>query len=251
MTLHCVLRSLQLGGLAAVALASTAAPVIVSAQEVDDGFRPVWQQQQRSQPAAAHEQAAQARERARRERLAQRSKSRHHKNSEAEHKEAPKEAQKGEAANAQAAKDEGKSVSTTTTQYQHWTLTCREVAGAKPPKTCAAALRVVGTDKKLVLLLELTRGKDGAVEAVMQTPTGVLVKKGVELKIGDKVEGKLDYLACVPQNCEATATLDEALRKKLSATKEVAVLLHSRDGREIQFKFPIEGIDKAMAALRS
>lgn len=228
----------------AVALGAAIAPQTMSAQThfdsagratatdpfEDDGFRPVWQQQQQKARQAA---AAKAKEN---EKLAQAPKAKG-----AAPAAAPKADPKAEAT---------PSVRTETTTFDRWIVTCREVPG-KQPKACSAALRVVQQNQQLIILWEIGRGNDGVVRSVVQTPTGVFVQKGVDMKVGDAVVGKLDYVACVPQNCEANGVLDDALGKKIGGAEEVTFTIHAKDGRDVNFKFPVKGFDKALAAVRS
>jgi invasion protein IalB len=134
------------------------------------------------------------------------------------------------------------------TVYDRWTVTCQN---GDHGKRCAAALRIVNAKQELVILWQIGRTSDGKVLASIQTPTGVMVKQGVDLKVGDARIGRLDYAACVPQNCEAAGVLDEALIRKISASQEMMITIHARDGRDVNFKFPVGGADKAMAAVRS
>jgi invasion protein IalB len=200
-----------------------------------DGFKPVWQQQQ-EEAARRAKAAAAAAAKAKQDAL--------RKMAEAKKAKGKQEPTPEPAAETQP-------VRTETTQFDQWAVTCREVVGGKTPKTCTAALRVVQPNQQLILLWEIGRGNDGVVRSVIQTPTGVFVQKGVDLKIGDAVVGKLDYVACVPQNCEASGPLDTALVNKLAAAGEATVTIHARDGRDVHFKFPVKGIDKAVAALSS
>ncbi len=131
-----------------------------------------------------------------------------------------------------------------------WTVTCRQTGSQ--PKSCSAILRVLqDPNQQLVLLWQIDRAADGTIQTIMQTPTGVLVQKGVDLKIGDDIVARLDYFACVPQNCEASGKIDEALGKKLAIATEVTVTVHARDGRDVHFRFSVKGLDKALEAVRS
>jgi invasion protein IalB len=246
MTLQANFRVLALGCLAAV-LAILSGPGSATAQEYDgtpyanngvtggpdlfetDGFRPVWEQQQQAIARRRAAAAARAKKAAQQRRMA-----------EAKSKAKPQPKQETPAAGP---------VRTETQTFDQWTVTCRETTGQ--PKACTGALRVVQPNQQLVILWEIGKGNDGAVRSVMQTPTGVLVQKGVDLQVGEQTVGKLEYVACVPQNCEASGVLDDALAKKLASAGEVTVTIHAKDGRDIHFKFPIKGIDKALAAVRS
>jgi invasion protein IalB len=185
-----------------------------AAEPVDDGFRPVWQQHQG--------------------------------------KAAPRESMKSDSKKQRVAEQQSSDpVRTETTVYDRWTVTCQETLGSGAKKTCSAALRVVDQNQQLVILWEIGRTTDGKIKALMQTPTGVMVQKGVDLKVGDAAVGKLDYAACVPQNCEAAGAMDDPLIKKIEAAPEMVVTIHAKDGRDVNFKFPLKGIDKAVAAVRS
>lgn len=243
MTLPICFRSLGLACLAAsLGIALVAGPVpaqthyetggVVNTPDPfeTDGFKPVWQQQQEQARRAAAAAAAKAKQDALKK---------------------VAEAKKAKGKQPEPKQEEAASVRTETTTFEQWTVICRQVADGKQPKTCAAALRVVQPNQQLILLWEVTRGSDGAMRSVLQTPTGVFVQKGVDIKVGDAVVGKLEYVACVPQNCEAAGALDAALLKKLAAAGEVTVTIHARDGRDVNFKFPVKGIDKAIAALAS
>jgi invasion protein IalB len=193
-----------------------------------DGFRPVWEQEQQAIARRAAAAAAKAKKEAQR-RVA-----------EAKSKAKAQPKQETPAAGP---------VRTETQTFDQWTVTCREATGQ--PKVCSAALRVVQPNQQLVILWEIGKGKDGVIRSAMQTPTGVLVQKGVDLQVGTETVGKLDYASCVPQNCEASGALDDALAQKLASAGEVTVTVHAKDGRDIHFKFPVKGIDKAVAAVRS
>ena len=185
-----------------------------AAAPVDDGFRPVWEQHQG--------------------------------------KTAPRASTKAELKKQRVAEQQSSDpVRTETTIYDRWTVTCREKLASGAKKTCSAALRVVDQNQQLVILWEIGRTTDGKIEALMQTPTGVMVQKGVDLKVDDAKVGKLSYAACVPQNCEADGALDDPLIKKIVSAAEMVVTIHAKDGRDVNFKFPLKGIDKAMAAVRS
>jgi invasion protein IalB len=190
-----------------------------AAAQPDDGFRPVWQQQARAKTKHAA-QRAKAKPEPKKQRVA-----------EQQPAAAPMRME--------------------TTVYDRWTVTCQEVVGAEAKKTCSAALRVVDKEQKLVILWEIAQAKDGKIRAVMQTPTGVMVQKGVDLKVGEAQIGKFDYAACVPQNCEATGPMDDPVIKKIEKASEMMVTIHAKDGRDVHFKFPVAGIDKAIAAVRS
>ncbi len=186
-----------------------------AATQDDDGFRPVWAQKQ-APKAAPHDSR----------------KSQSPLPHVAEQKPSPP-------------------LRTETTVYGRWTVTCQEANLDKDAKkTCAATLPVVDANKRLVLLWRLDSA-DGKLRSVMQTPTGVLVQKGVALAVGNTQIGTLAYAGCVPQNCEAAGPIDDPMLHAIEAAPELVVTIHAMDGRDLHFTFPLTGIDKAVAAVRS
>lgn len=185
-----------------------------AAEAVDDGFRPVWQQKQ-IKPASAQKSKAQ-----------------------------PARQQLAENQPSDTARTE-------TTIYDRWTVTCRSAESDRAKRACSAALRIVDNQQQLVILWEIGRGADGRIRASMQTPTGVMVQKGVDLKVGEARVGKFDYAACVPQNCEAGGAMDGTQIRKMATASEMTITIHAKDGRDVNFKFPMKGLDKAMTAVGS
>ena len=106
--------------------------------------------------------------------------------------------------------------------------------------------------QQLVILWQLDRTADGKIVSVMPTPTGVMVQKGIDLKVGDE-EGRQVRLrrlrAAELRSRPARST--KRLIKTIVASQEMMVTIHAKDGRDVHFKFPMTGIDKAMAAVRS
>lgn len=214
---------LALSVLASVALTSQHAQAqkvgdgreAAAAELIDDGFRPVWQQQRAKAPKAAQRGQSQPK---------------------------PQQVAENRAASAALPAD--------MTVHGRWTVTCQDASsGAK--KACSAAIRIVDSRQQIVIFWEIGRAANGTLVASMQTPTGVLVQKGVDLKVGDAQVGKFDYAACVPQNCEAGGAIDDTLLKTITSASEMMVTIHAKDGRDVNFKFPIDGIDQALAAIRS
>jgi invasion protein IalB len=143
-----------------------------------------------------------------------------------------------------------KSARTETVRQGSWTLTCKETDAVPPERSCSATVRVTQQPKRdVVLVWEITRAPDATVRSLMQTQTGVSVKPGVELQLGKTTVATFNYVICGPRNCEATGAIDGALRRKLQNTKEVTVLIRARDGRDVRYRFPIDGIDKVFAAM--
>jgi invasion protein IalB len=104
----------------------------------------------------------------------------------------------------------------------------------------------------------LGRNNEGALVAVLQTAmfqtpnssAGLLISKGIELKLGTAGIRRLTYSACEPQRCEASIPMDDAMVKEAVAAANATITIYARDGTALNINVPsIKGIDKAVAAL--
>src|ERR1700680_1435970 len=106
---------------------------------------------------------------------------------------------------------------TETIMYDSWTVSCQDTVGGSEKKKCSAVLQLIDQNRgKVVLTWVIGFDKDGHLMAVFKTPTmitfktgdkvtgtGILVKNGLELKLGNAAVRRLGYVACEPQLCEA------------------------------------------------
>jgi len=136
-----------------------------------------------------------------------------------------------------------------TVVYDSWTLTCRDPGEKAGKKACSAEMRVAEKDKQVVVLAWLIgRDAQGVLRSVLQTPTGVLIAKGVELKLANKTV-VLPYINCDAQRCESSVEMDDELQREAEAAGTVTATITTSDGRGISFNFAIKGIDKVLSAM--
>lgn len=145
-------------------------------------------------------------------------------------------------------------VRTETTAFENWILTCQEqpaAAGSKTgKKTCWATMRVTDSQaKQVVAVWKIGRDAKDAPTMAITTPTGVFVRDGVDLMIGQNTR-RLSYQWCDTKECEASISYDQAMANELSSAKESTIAFRLRDGRQVNVKVVISGIDKVLATLR-
>jgi invasion protein IalB len=150
-------------------------------------------------------------------------------------------------------------VRTETITYDNWTVTCRDTVDGKSKKVCVATLPMRVQQQNQVVNLGtwlILHNKEGALVSVVQTPQvdmGVLISKGVELKIGDGKPRKMSYFDCTPQHCESTLAMDDATIKEVvaAANSGLVVTFWKADDTVATIALPsIKGVDKAIAAVR-
>jgi invasion protein IalB len=160
----------------------------------------------------------------------------------------PAPAQAAPSAPAQAAPAQAP-VRTETVVYDNWTVSCVDSVDGSVKKTCSAKFQMFDQERKAVVFVWLIgRNPEGTLFSVMQTPTGVLVQKGVELKIGSGAARTMPFVFCGPQHCEASLPMDDALAKEMAAAQAVTATLFTPDGKALNFNLVPKGIDKAIAS---
>ena len=140
---------------------------------------------------------------------------------------------------------------TETINYGSWIVTCTDTVERSSKKVCSGVLQVIEQKQRRVLLAwVIGRDPKGVLRTVMQTPTGVEIGKGVELKLGKSPVRTLAYTVCEPQRCQASIVMDDAMVKDALASSDAVVSIVADNGRGINFNIKIEGIDKVLADLR-
>jgi invasion protein IalB len=150
-------------------------------------------------------------------------------------------------------------VRTETITYDAWTVSCRDTADGKSKKICSATLPMVAQQQNQRITIGawiIAHNTDGALVSVVQTPeidAGVLVGRGIELKLGNGQPRKINYVDCNPQRCESTFPMDDAfLREAIAAANgPAAITFWKADGAEFNINLQsIKGVDRAIAAVR-
>ena len=153
---------------------------------------------------------------------------------------------------------------TETITYDAWTVNCHEIIGSSAKKTCSAITQLIEQSRRQVVLSWLIgTDKDGRLTSVFKAPTGIvrkhdsgtttglLLKNGLELKLGNGAVRHLAYLSCDPQWCDAVTPMDEAFIREATAAPAATVTVYTPDGQAFSFpELTLKGIDKAVSSVR-
>jgi invasion protein IalB len=139
---------------------------------------------------------------------------------------------------------------TETINYDNWILTCREFLEGAKKRNCAATVAVQRSENgQTVFALSVQLNEQGKITASIQTPTGVAIAPGVELKFDKTTARKAAFDFCEPSRCVASLAVDSAFVRDASAAGTMALVVQSADGKPVNFEFPIKGFDKAYAKM--
>ena len=138
---------------------------------------------------------------------------------------------------------------TETINFDNWILTCREFLDGAKKRTCAATVAVQRSENgQTVFALSVQLNDQAKLSASIQTPTGVAIAPGVELKL-EKTARKAAFEFCEPSRCVASLAADSAFIRDASAAGTIALSVQSSDGKPLSLEFPIKGFDKAYAKM--
>ena len=135
---------------------------------------------------------------------------------------------------------------TETINYDNWILTCREFLEGTKKRTCSATVALQRSETgQTVLALTVQLNDQGRITASLQTPTGVAITPGIELKFDKAAARKAGFDSCEPSYCVANLTADSSLIRDASVSGMMTVVVQSSEGKPASFEFPIKGFDKA------
>lgn len=137
----------------------------------------------------------------------------------------------------------------TAATYGSWQVRCREPA-PKEGAACSAVLQIAekASGRVLFAWAVADMGKNGLM-SVFETPTGVQIQSGLDVKVGDAPVRHVAFAACLPRRCTGQLQMDEALIKQMSAGVKSSVTIVAANGRGIEFGMSTVGFDKALAAI--
>jgi invasion protein IalB len=133
--------------------------------------------------------------------------------------------------------------------FDNWVVTCNEFAEPKT-RVCTALLQIMQQNTNQPVF-SWTVALDNSKQAItiMQTPTGVVIPPGVELRIGKPPARKISFASCDSGRCIATMTMDANLLRDMTTTPTAEAVIQGSQGNTVQFNIQMKGFDKAYAVL--
>jgi invasion protein IalB len=134
--------------------------------------------------------------------------------------------------------------------FENWAVTCNEFADSPKARRCSALLQILQQNtNQIVFTWTVALDECKQPVAVMQTPTGVVIPPGVELRVGRLPTQKIPFSSCDPGRCIATTTLDANLLREMTTSPTAEAVIQSSQGNTVQFNMQLKGFDRAYAVL--
>jgi invasion protein IalB len=139
---------------------------------------------------------------------------------------------------------------TETINFENWILTCREFLEGARKRTCAATVAVQRSENgQMVIALSIQLNEQGKITAAVQTPSGVAIAPGVDVKFEKATSRRFAFDFCEPSRCSASMPADTVFIRDVSAATSVTISLQASDGKPVNFEFPMKGFEKAYAKM--
>jgi invasion protein IalB len=134
--------------------------------------------------------------------------------------------------------------------FENWVVTCNEFAEGPKTRVCSALLRILQQNtNQVVFSWTLAMDTNKQLITVMETPTGVAIPPGVELRIGKSPARKIPFASCDSGRCVATATMDANLLREMTTSSTAEAVIQGSQGNAVQFNIQMKGFDKAYTVL--
>jgi invasion protein IalB len=135
-------------------------------------------------------------------------------------------------------------------QHGDWQVVCKAPPPGAKNEICAAVQSVTAEDRANVgLTVYFQKFSDGTRVLRVFAPVGVLLPRGLGLKIDDKDIGNAPFLRCHSFACYAQVVAEDGLIGQLRSGKTAVFIIFQTEEAGIGIPISLAGFDKAIAAL--
>ena len=132
--------------------------------------------------------------------------------------------------------------------FGSWAVVCVEPdKGAKACSMTQSQMRINQQtgERRLVLRLAISEKKDQEQTQIFFVPTGVLIKEGVRVALGDAKPIILPYTFCGPRVCVASTSIDAKGIRALQSSKTASVTYVLGSKKQAQVQVDLNGFGDA------
>jgi invasion protein IalB len=144
----------------------------------------------------------------------------------------------------------GGEAGTVRAQHGDWQVVCKAPPPGAKNEICAAVQSVTAEDRTNVgLTVYFQRFSDGTRVLRVFAPVGILLPRGLGLKIDDRDVGNAPFLRCHTFACYAQVVAEDGLIGQLRSGKTAVFIIFQSEEAGIGIPISLTGFDKAIAAL--
>jgi invasion protein IalB len=135
-------------------------------------------------------------------------------------------------------------------RFDNWIVTCNEFQDGSTTRKCSALLEVIqDKTQRPVFSWTIEVNEKKQLISVFQTPTGVAIAPGVQLRIGKSPARTIPFASCETGHCVATTVVDANLLREMTTSPTAQAVIQGLQGNIVEFNIQMKGFDKAYSAL--
>jgi invasion protein IalB len=136
-------------------------------------------------------------------------------------------------------------------QHGDWQVVCKAPPPGSKNEVCALVQSVTAEDRNNVgLTVYFQKFSDGTRVLRVFAPLGILLPKGIGLKIDNKDIGNAPFLRCHSFACYAQVVADETLIGQLKTGKQAVFIIFQTEEQGIGIPISLAGFGDALAAVK-
>lgn len=136
-------------------------------------------------------------------------------------------------------------------QHGDWQVICKPPPAGAKNEICALVQAVTAEDRDNVgLTVYFQQFSNGAKVLRIFAPLGILLPRGIGLKIDNQDIGNAPFLRCHSFACYAQVTVDEKLIERLSSGQTAVFIIFQTEEAGIGIPVSLAGFDAALKELK-
>ena len=133
--------------------------------------------------------------------------------------------------------------------FGDWVYSCLAFADGKTECSISQQLSDIKS-KQPVFLWRIAQDGKGGLVGIWQTPTGVLVNRGIVLDAGTPKPIAIPFEYCGQGGCEATGNLAADFLDSLSKAQKASATIYTRGAKGLTFPLSVKGLSDGLAELK-
>ena len=135
--------------------------------------------------------------------------------------------------------------------FGDWLYTCAKLTTGTDVRCAISQQLADEKSKSPIFLWRIAQDGKGGLVSEWQTPSGLLVSRGIVMEAGTEKPITIPFEACLPEGCRAVATLaPDMIEKLLKADKATATIFPVNNSNGVKLTLSVKGLSDAMAALK-
>ena len=133
--------------------------------------------------------------------------------------------------------------------FGDWRYDCEQQTTGVTPRCFIVQAITRPESKNPLFVWRITRRNNGEYVSTVQTPTNVLMEKGLVITVDDDRNYPIPFEQCYPDGCLSEASLAPDFLDIMMGAHSLSVIVYTLNGKGVRIVFGTEGLARAMSVL--